>query len=107
MASGPHTFVVMLQIRTTDPRLSQDAIADALESGDPGLFARVRRLIIKSLPRDVERVVAIFPPEHARLLMLLHEAHGEEIATVLREQGIEADSPFVRPPAGYVPPTRD
>jgi hypothetical protein len=103
-----HTFVVMLQIKTTDPRLSGDAIAAAMRSGAPGEFARMRRVLMHALPRDVERVIALLPVEHAKMLMMLHEAYGEDIARFLREQGIapNADGSFVRPPPGYVPPTR-
>lgn len=105
----PHEFCVMLQIRTTDPRLSAEALTEALDSGEARHFAFVRRAMLQRLPKDVARLVAVFPVEHAKLLMLLHEAMGDDIAAHLRAHGIEtsATGVAVRPPPDYVPPTRD
>jgi hypothetical protein len=103
-----HTFCVMVQISTRDARLSEDVMTRALDSAHAGEFAKIRRAVLQHLPKDVERVIAVFPVEHARMLMMLHELHGEDIAKFLREQGIvaDADGAFVRPPTDYVPPTR-
>jgi hypothetical protein len=105
-----HSFVVMLQIQTNDPRLTEKAIAKALGAGQPGGFARMRHAILQHLPKDVTRVIALFPVAHAKLLMMLHEANGEAIAKILQEKGLISEDDgtiVVRPPAGYVPPTRN
>jgi hypothetical protein len=102
----PYEFVVMLQVKTTDPRLTPKAIDEAMTSA--GGVSRLRRAILQHLPKDVSRVIAAMPVEHARLLMILHEAVGDDIATHLREIGrIVAENAFVRPPPDYVPPTTE
>jgi hypothetical protein len=102
-----HQFCVMLQMETDDPRLSVDAIVEALGGGKVSSFAKIRHAIMGRLAHDVTRVVAVFPVEHAMLLMKLHEAFGQEIAAELRQAGTPTRDPFVRPPKDYVPPTRD
>lgn len=95
-------FAVMLIVKTNDARLTEEALIEALGSNEAAAFAKVRRTVLQHLPRDVERLVAVFPVEHARALMQLHEAFGEKIAAELGE-----DSIFARPPPDYVPPTRE
>jgi hypothetical protein len=92
-----HTFAVLLQVTTNDPRLTEEKLASALESTSPGAFAAIRHAVLSRLPKDVERLIAVLPIEHMRALMLLHEAVGDTLGA----------DPFVRPPPGYVPPTRD
>jgi hypothetical protein len=109
MTDDPKEFCVMLQLRTNDPRLTAEAINEALGSGNASAFAMMRRAVLQHLPKDVTRMIAVFPVEHARMLMMLHEIHGEQIAAQLREGGIaaNADGIFVRPPPDYVPPTQE
>ena len=97
MAREPHTFCVMLQITTRHRALSDEAIDRARSSGRASEFAAVRRAVVDVLPRDLERVIAVFPVEAARAVMLLHEAVGEELGADLA----------IRPPPDYVPPTRE
>jgi hypothetical protein len=97
-----YAFCVLLQVETHDARLSEQALVEALDSGMAGEFAKIRHAILQHLPKDVTRLIAVFPVEHARALMMLHEAHGE----ALRERGQEGEGGFVRPPPDYVPPTR-
>ena len=84
-APAKHSFVVMLQGETDDPRLSPPAVALLASRG---AFAAVRAAVLDLVPRDVTRVIAILPVEHARLLMMLHEAVGEDLGA----------EPFIRPP---------
>jgi hypothetical protein len=100
-----HAFCVMLQIETTDPRLSVEAMAEAMQSA--GGVARLRHAVLQHLPKDVARLIAVFPVEQAKMLMKLHEAVGEDIAEKLREKGLDADPLFQRPPSDYVPPTQE
>jgi hypothetical protein len=93
-----HAFVAMLVIETDDPQLSEAKLA-AMDSASR--VAAIRHAVLQHLPQDVKRVVALFPVEHARMLMMLHEAVGKEIAD---ELGVEKPL-FQRPPADYVPPT--
>lgn len=88
-------FCVMLEIDTKNPRLRD--IEGALSVGTSRAFADMRAAIMAVLPRDVRRLVAVFPVEQARLLMMLHDAVGDQIGAP--EPG--------RPPADYVPPTMD
>lgn len=91
------TFAVLLQVTTNDPRLTEAKLNAAMESGRAGAFAAIRHAVLSRLPKDVERLIAIMPVEEAKQLMRLHEAFGEELGA----------EPFGRPPADYVPPTRD
>jgi hypothetical protein len=93
----PHTFAVLLQVTTNDPRLTEAKLNAAMENGRAGAFAAIRHAVLSRLPKDVERLVAVLPIEHMRALMLLHEAVGDELGA----------EPFGRPPPDYVPPTRD
>jgi hypothetical protein len=92
-----HTFAVLLQITTRDPRLTEAKINAALASGTAGGIAAIRHAVLSRLPRDVERLVAIMPIDQSQALMLLHEAVGEQLGA----------DPFGRPPPDYVPPTND
>lgn len=85
-------FIAMVQIETDDPRLTIERIVAGVRTASD--TAATRQAIMDQLPHKVTRVVAYMPEEHARLLMLLHEAVGEEIG----KRG------FVRPPADYVAP---
>jgi hypothetical protein len=91
---------VMLQIEHEDRRLTPERIEEAMKTAD-GVSA-LRRVVLQHLPRDVTRLIAVFPVEQARLLMMLHEAVGEDIAAHL---GVPADEVApMRPPPGYKPP---
>jgi hypothetical protein len=83
----------IVQIESDDPRLDPDA----LEVDTPAKAAALRRAVLKSLPRKVTRVIAVLPVDFAKLMLHAHEQAAEiaGLATVLR------------PPAGYVPPTRE
>ena len=95
-----HTVCVMLQIEADDDRLAQEAIDQAMQTGDG--VNRLRRAVLQHCPNDVTRVVAVFPPEHATLLMMLHQAVGDDIA---KAAGLRPEEmPFIRPPADYKPP---
>lgn len=99
-------FCVMLQVETADPRLTLDAIEDAFKTASG--TAKLRQAVLQHLPKDVTRLIAVMPVNQARMLMLLHQAAGEDIAKQLREAGIQAeDTNFLRPPPDYVPPTND
>jgi hypothetical protein len=103
-----YSFAVMLQVTTTDPRLSEQALRDMLAAGTASGFAKLRHVILQHLPKDVSRVIALFPLDHAKLLMMLHESVGDDLSKYLREQGVITEDDgtiFVRPPADYVPPT--
>lgn len=88
-------IAVLVQIETDDPRLdpSSDMVATAERT------ALVRQAVIDNLP-NLTRLIAVMPIEHSRLLMMLHEAHVEDIAKRLGTTG----GAFVRPPRDYVPP---
>jgi len=94
-------FCVMLVLDTADPRLSGEAIDEAMLT--PRGVDQLRRAILQHLPKDVARVAAVFPVMHAKLLMDLHVTFGDEIA---RQLGRE-DATAMRPPPGYVPPTTE
>src|SRR4029077_13102214 len=90
--SDKFTFIAMLQITTHDPRLSEAAIAEVLNSRSARSFSKVRRAVLQHLPGNVTRMVAVMPVEHAQMLMMLHEAHGEAIAKALAQAGITSDA---------------
>ena len=90
-----HTFIAMVQIETDDPRCSPDVMNGAVTTAETA--AALRRLVLQHLPSDVTRLVAVMPVEHARLLMMLHEATGKDLGADI----------FKRPPQDYVPPTRE
>ncbi len=87
-------LVVMLEIETSDPRLSPHALADF---GSVRTVAAARAAVMLAVPGDVTRVVAILPVLEAQMIMMLHEAVGKELGA----------QPASRPPANYVPPTRE
>jgi hypothetical protein len=94
--SERYRFVVMLEMETNDPRLSEDALAEGYKTVHG--TATVRRAVLQHMPKDVSRVVAVMPLEHAKALMALHEAAGEMLS---------GEQMMVRPPADYVPPTQE
>lgn len=102
-----HLFAVMLLIQTDDPLLSPEAIERDFDPPTKESFAKLRARLLRRLPTDISRVVAVFPVEHARMLMQLHDALGDELTAELRAQGVDAVSPYVRPPSDYVPPTTE
>jgi hypothetical protein len=69
-------IAVLLEVETNDPRLSEEAL-----TAQPTVqtVARARHAVLQHLPKDIRRVVAIMPVEHAQQLCLLHEAFGREI----------------------------
>jgi hypothetical protein len=106
MMPDKHAFCLLLQVETSDPRLTIEAIDDAAQTAAG--MAALRRAILQHLPKDATRLIAVMPVNQARLLTMLHEAYGEAIVDGLRAAGIDMASPnFVRPPADYVPPTQE
>jgi hypothetical protein len=96
--SHEFAFAVLLIVETKDPRLSEEALTEALGSNEAATFAKVRRAVLQHLPKDVQRLVAILPVERARLLMQLDEFVATQIA----------GEPMTHPaPPDYVPPTRE
>jgi hypothetical protein len=91
-----HRFAVMLVVETDDRALSEDAIVTALRTAAG--TARMRHNVLKSLPGSVQRLVAVFPEDHAQMLMMVHTAIGEDLT---------GEEQYERPPPDYVPPTRD
>jgi hypothetical protein len=90
-----NTVVVMVQVETDDPRLTPAGLVASVGSAR-GTQA-MRDIVLSHLPGAVTRLIAVMPEHQARMLMMLHEAVGARLG----------DGPFVRPPPGYVPPTRD
>lgn len=88
----------MIEIETDDPRIVSLHMRDLTATVERA--TAVRAAFIEQLPDKITRLIALFPMEHARLLMQLHQAVGEDIAEAT---GIKA--PFVMPPAGYEPPS--
>jgi hypothetical protein len=88
-----YTVAVMVQIETNDPRLDPANISVATARSTE----IVRVAVLANLKR-VTRVIAVLPVFHAKALMALHEAMGEQL---LGEKMSD------RPPPDYVPPTRD
>jgi hypothetical protein len=93
--TNKYAFVAIVQIETSDPRLSEESLGRIHDSARN--VAIVRAAVLQHLAKDVQRLIAVMPIEEARTLMLLHEAVGDEL-------GVEVAS---RPPPGYIPPTRD
>jgi hypothetical protein len=89
-------FVAMVELETNDPRLSEEVLARGHETVRG--TADVRRAVLQHMPRDVTRLIAVMPLEHAKALMALHEAAGEMLL---------GEPKMVRPPADYVPPTQE
>jgi hypothetical protein len=48
--------------------------------------------------KRITRVIAVLPVEHAKALMVLHEALGEQLM---------GERMSDRPPADYIPPTQE
>jgi hypothetical protein len=83
---------VLLIIETDDARLSPERLDEAMT--DATATRALRRAVLAHIPRRVTRVVAVMPEEHARLLMMLHEAVGTDLGA----------EPFQRPTPDYEPP---
>lgn len=91
-----HDLAVLLVIRTDEPKLHEDAISGGMH--DARSVAQVRRLVLKSLPHAVERVVAVMTVEEAQIMFMAREMALQEMnLTDLTH----------RPPPDYVPPTRE
>ncbi len=88
-----HTFCVLLEIQSDDPRLSSGAL-NTLNSVRS--IALTRAAILDALPHHVSRVIALLPVKDAKALMTLHDSICETIGR-----------PAFHPPAPYVPPTRE
>jgi len=102
-----HRFALLLIVETANPDLAEERLEAALSEMTPQSLSRVRRQILKCLPQDVRRVAAVFPVEHAKLLLQLHEAIGEDLRQDLREAGFDPPQLFTRPPPSYVPPGQE
>jgi uncharacterized protein (DUF2336 family) len=83
---------VLVILDTDDRRLTPEAIDSAMATA--GGVHRLRKAVLDRFARDMTRLVAVMPEEHARMLMLLHEAVGEDLG----------GDGFVRPPKDFVPP---
>lgn len=88
-----HTIVVMLEIQTNDDRLDPDNI-----NVDTATATAALRVAVLANLKQVTRVIAVLPVEHAKAMMMLHEAAGEML---MGERMAE------RPPADYIPPTQE
>lgn len=107
--SKTRALCVMVQLETDDPHMSPKALERALEDADATV--EMRRTILAHMPQDITRLIAIFPVEHARLLMMVHEIYGASIVAHLREHGFDVPGfvermilDFARPPASYKRP---
>jgi hypothetical protein len=87
-----HTIAVMVEIQTNDDRLDPDNI----HVDTAAATAALRVAVLANLKR-ITRVIAVLPVQHAKAIMLLHEAMGERL---LGEQMAD------RPPADCLPPTQ-
>lgn len=66
-------FAALLIIETDDPLLGIEALAGVETIDD---LARIRAAVVKHLPRDVQRVVAVMPVHRAQAMMELDDAVG-------------------------------
>jgi hypothetical protein len=92
-----YEFAALILIATDDPVLSKTGIVDSMRTASGA--SALRHAVLKHLPADLTRLVAVMPVEESRLIMMLHEAVGREITG--------GRDVFQRPPGDYVPPTRD
>jgi hypothetical protein len=83
------SIAVMVLIETDDLVLIRHDVSTA------GNAAAVRAAVIRELP-NLTRVVMVTEEDTARLMCFAHDVAA-------RESGVEPD----RPPASYVPPTRE
>ena len=90
MSKPTRSVAVMVLIETDDKRLWPEH----LDVSTPGKVAALRRALVAAMPQ-LSRVVLVTGEDTARLMV---EAHKAAAAA----SGIEV----VRPPEGYVPPTR-
>lgn len=84
---------IILEIETSNPALSADAVNHAHDS--TGNTVALRKAVMKSLPQDVKRIVAVTGPELMLALLRTHEL-AAEISGV--------GDMFSRPPGDYEPP---
>lgn len=87
------SIAVMVLLETDDPRL----FVENLDHAAPAATATLRKAVIDNLP-NLTRLVLVTSEENARIMTQAHTA-------VMQELGF-GDS-VIRPPAGYVPPTRE
>jgi hypothetical protein len=79
----PSTFLVMLEIRTTDPALNFDDLRRSHQCASA--MAEFTETLLQRLPTDVSRVVTVMNHDDAALLEDLHNvAVNAGLATVLR-----------------------
>lgn len=95
-----HTVCALVQIETNDPRLAPSAIS----VDTAAKTRRLRAAVMQHMPRDVTRLIAVMPAEHAQMLMMLHELVGDDIAAGMRSHGVDAEGVAARPPSDYVAP---
>lgn len=84
---------IILEIETSNPALSADVVNRAHDSAAD--TEALRKAVLKSLPQDVKRVIAITGPELMKALLQTHEL-AAEISGV--------GNIFSRPPGDYEPP---
>lgn len=83
----------IVQIETDDPRLDPDR----LEVDTPAKAAALRQAVLKSLPHQVTRVIVVLPVDLAKLMLHAHDQAAE----------IAGLTTVLRPPASYIPPTKE
>jgi phospholipase C len=88
-----YKVVAFVQIETDDPRLDPERI----DVSTAAATATLRRAVIAALPKKVSRLIAVTAVETAELMCMAHDA-GAAAAGL---GGVK------RPPADYIPPTRD
>jgi hypothetical protein len=93
-------IAVMVVIETDDPRLTPEAVVEAMTTASG--VAGIRRVVLGHLPDDVTRVLAVMDQEQAELLMMMSEGVGRTVA-----QALGLRHQVIHPPADYIPPTRD
>jgi len=86
-----YQIVAMVQIETDDPLLDPDRINVATARAT----ADLRRAVMRAMPRDTTRIIAVLPVETAMLMCAAHEAASAAA-------GLPAPH---RPPNDYIPPT--
>lgn len=86
-------MAIILEIETSDPALSADVVNSAHDSA--ANTVALRKAVMKSLPQDVKRIIAVTGPELMKTLLRTHEL-AAEISGV--------GDIFSRPPGEYEPP---
>lgn len=85
------SIACLVLIETDDPRLFPENV----DVARPAKAAALRKAVIDNLPK-LTRVVMVMEEETAQLMCAAHDIAA-------RESGLTVN----RPPAGYIPPTRD